>query len=181
MKLLLIPGSLRKDSYNKKLLRAVEAHLADKSVDTTTLDLQDFPMPMYDGDLESQSGISESIQALGTHLLNADALIVSTPEYNGSIPGVLKNMVDWVSRLKPMPWPGKHLLLMGASPGALGAVRGLWHTRVPFEVLGCHVYPEMFGLSKAHEAFTPEGRLADPKTLERVSSLVDRFLGHVAR
>lgn len=109
-------------------------------------------------------------------LISAAAIIIATPEYNGGIPGVLKNALDWASRAKPNPIDSKHILLLGASPGALGSVRGLWHTRVPFEALGAFVYPQMFGLAKAHEAFDEKGFLKDSKNQEQLTKLVQNFI-----
>jgi hypothetical protein len=106
---------------------------------------------------------------------------ISTPEYNGGMPGPFKNALDWVSRLSPMPWPNKKILLLGASPGALGAVRGLWHSHVPLEAIGMFVYPEMFGLSQAHLAFDEAGQLKDAATLERLKKLLLKFRDHVGR
>jgi chromate reductase, NAD(P)H dehydrogenase (quinone) len=106
-------------------------------------------------------------------------VIFSTPEYNGGIPGPFKNAIDWVSRISPMPWAGKKILLLGASPGKLGAVRGLGHSRVPLESIGAFVYPEMFGLPQANSAFDSAGRLNDSATEERLKKLLFKFRDHV--
>jgi chromate reductase len=178
-KVLMIAMSLRKDSFNKKLIRNAYDVLKASSEDIELLSLNDFPIPMYDGDEETNKGIPASVTALGERISKARAIVISTPEYNGSIPGTFKNLIDWVSRIKPMPWNGKHILLLGASPGALGAVRGLWHSRVPLEACGCFVYPEMFGLSKAAEAFNENGTFSDQKNLERLTKLLTQFSTHV--
>ena len=89
-----------------------------------------------------------------------DAFVITSPEYNFSIPGALKNSIDWVSRFSPQPFNEKHGLLMSASPSMAGGNRGLWALRVPFEHLGARLYPDMFSLARAHEAFDPEGRIA---------------------
>ncbi len=178
MNILVFGASLRKDSFNRKLaFQAGELLKKEKSAQVQFYDFKDFSMPPYDGDLEEASdtlpeGAIKFIQAIE----KADALVISAPEYNGGISGVLKNAIDWASRADKNPLKGKRLLLLGASPGALGAVRGLWHTRVPFEALGCHVYPEMFGVPKAHEAFDSENRLKDEKTKNRLETLLKEFL-----
>ncbi len=138
-------------------------------------------MPPYDGDVESASGVPESTVRLGRKITAADALIISTPEYNGSIPGVLKNVVDWLSREKMVSLAGKHLLLLAASPGALGGTRSLWHTRQPFEVLGVHVFPGMMGLPNAYNAFDEQGRLKDERTVQRLQTTLAQFIKHVQR
>ncbi len=179
MKFAIMPGSLRRDSWNKKLGHVVEKMLLEQKHEVTYLDLKSYPMPVYDGDIEAGEGIPETVKALDKAIQSADALIVVTPEYNGSIPGILKNTVDWLSRLKPHCFTDRQVLLLAASPGPLGGVRSLWHTRQPFAVLEAHVYPVVYGLSKANEAFKPEGDLVDPKVEERVRSLVKKFAGYV--
>ena len=138
--------------------------------------LRDFELPLYDGDLEIRSGVPEIVNQLATVIRGADAMVIATPEYNGGIPAPFKNAIDWVSRVVPMPWSGKPVLLIGTSPGALGAVRGLWHSRVPLEALGCFVYPEMFGLPTAGSAFDEQGQIKDSKTSERLAKLLERFV-----
>jgi len=97
------------------------------------------------------------------------------PLYNGGIPGTLKNAIDWVSRGIPIPFDQKPLLLLGASPGRLAAVRGLWHTRVPFEAMGALVYPKMFGLPAADRAFDEGGNLLDPKVHAALEATLQGF------
>lgn len=138
-------------------------------------EFRDFEMPVYDGDLEDREGMPKGAEALVSRMGTAEAILIATPEYNGGIPGALKNALDWVSRADENPLAKKPVLLLGASPGGLGAVRGLWHTRVPFEALGGIVYPTMFGLPKAGEAFGPDDRLVDLKTAERLARLVSEF------
>lgn len=180
-KIVLMAMSLRKDSVNKKLIKNTETLLRAENLayDIEVLQLNDFAMPMYDGDLEVQQGLPDSVQKLSQKISSADAVIFSTPEYNGSIPGTFKNVIDWVSRSNPQPWSGKQILLLGASPGALGAVRGLWHSRVPLEALGAFVYPEMFGLPQAAVAFDTEDQLKDATTSERLKKIVTKFLNRL--
>jgi len=177
MKILFFAGSLRKDSYNKKFVReAQRAASAIKGIETDFLDLKDFPMPPYDGDIEDGPGIPEATKKLGARIMAADALVIATPEYNGSIPGTLKNVIDWLSREDTVSLENKPLLLLAASPGALGGVRVLWQARVPFEVIGTHVFPGMMGLPGAAAAFDDQGHLKDEKTAKRLNDLINQFV-----
>lgn len=179
MKILVMGMALRKGSFNKKLAKNAHRLLAVGD-EAELLNFEDFPMPVYDGDIEAGPGIPEPVKALAAKIQDARALVLSTPEYNGSIPGPFKNAIDWVSRVKPMPWAGKHVLLLGASPGALGAVRGLWHGRVPLEVAGAFVYPEVFGLPRADQAFDGDDKLKDAAVEERLKALLGKYRAHAA-
>ena len=106
------------------------------------------------------AGHPDGAAAFHRRLTASDAFIVASPEYNGSMPGGFKNLIDWTSRFRPQPFDGRHGLLMSASPSLVGGNRGLWALRVPFEHLGTRVYPDMFSLSMAHKAFAGDD-LAD--------------------
>ena len=179
MKVLIFAASLRKASLNRKLAAQASEIVKSLGIEVDHADFRDFEMPVYDGDLEEASGLPSGAKEFITRIQKADALIISTPEYNGGIAGALKNAVDWASRSKPNPIDGKPILFLGASPGALGAIRGLWHTRVPFEALGAFVYPQMFGLPKAHEAFDETGKLKDQKNYENLSKVIQGYLKHI--
>ena len=122
--------------------------------------MADFDCPSYDQDVESES-IPAPAHDFCRRLKAADALMISAPEYNASMPGSLKNTIDWMSRTRPQPFNGKQCFLLSASPSMVGGNRGLWALRVPLEHLGSRVYPDMFSLAQAHEAFAPDGRLAN--------------------
>jgi len=177
MNILAFAGSLRKDSYNKKLLAEAVRLLNEKGGHRiTSIDLKGLNIPIYDGDVETESGIPSGIKTLGELMNEANAFIIASPEYNGGIASPLKNTLDWLSRMKPKPYAGKQLLLMAASTGGFAGVRGLWHTRVPFEAEGVHVFPEMMGLGAANDAFTQEGRLKEEKQYTRLKNLLDKFV-----
>ena len=181
MKLLVFAGALRVDSCNKKFAREAARLVNEAGHAAEFLDLKDYPMPVYDGDIEASSGIPETTKSLSKKIAAVDGIILSTPEYNASIPGMLKNVIDWLSRDKPMTLADKHLLLLAASPGAFGGMRALWHSRQPFDQLGVHVYPGMMGLNDAYNAFGDDGKLKDAKKLAQLKALIDTFLAHITR
>ena len=151
LKVLVFGASLRADSLNRKLA-ALAARLAEQNGATVDhASMRDFDVPSYDGDVEKQGGIPKGAAEFKRRLDDCDAFIVSSPEYNGSMPGVFKNLIDWTSRYRPQPFDGKQGLLMSASPSMAGGNRGLWALRMPFEHLGARVYPDMFSLAQAHQ------------------------------
>jgi chromate reductase, NAD(P)H dehydrogenase (quinone) len=153
MKYLLISGSLRKDSIHTKLLR-----MAVQQFDlpaNAIANLNEFSIPLYSGDIEALA-IPAGVLQLADLVAQAQSIIIASPEYNYSISGVLKNTVDWLSRVRPMPLTKKPILLMSASPGQIGGVRGAWQTRIPFEGLGNYVYPQMFSLSNSFQAIVDD-------------------------
>lgn len=176
MKILLFAGSLRKDSLNKKLVRVANVLVkSNKDVEATLVDLQELQFPVYDGDIEVK-GIPESVQKLSKLVGEADAIIISSPEYNASISSPLKNTIDWLSRVKPLQLSKKQILLLGASPGEFGSMRALIHTKPSFETLGNFVYPSVYALPKADKAFDEEGKLIDSQREERLQKLVNEFI-----
>jgi NAD(P)H-dependent FMN reductase len=150
------------------------------NVETTLIDLQDLQLAVYDGDIEAK-GIPESVMKLSQHIEEADAIIISSPEYNASISGPLKNAIDWASRTKPMKLAKKQVLLLGASPGELGAMRGLIHTKPAFETLGNFVYPLVYALPKADKAFDEEGKLVDSTRHEKLQKLIGEFIEYAQK
>ncbi|HEY2744845.1 MAG TPA: NAD(P)H-dependent oxidoreductase, partial [Polyangia bacterium] len=131
-------------------------------------DFRDFDMPLYDYDLQTAQGLPPGAEAMRKRIEAAAAMVIASPEYNYSIAGILKNAIDWVSRARPMPWRGRSIYLVSASPGAIGGIRGLWQTRIPLEGCGALVFPDMFALAHAEKAFAADGTLADATTRERL-------------
>jgi chromate reductase, NAD(P)H dehydrogenase (quinone) len=175
MKIVLFAGSLRKESINKKLIRVAQKFLLEQKHDVQLIDLKSLNIPVYDGDIEDE-GIPEDVKSLAADIEKCNAVIISSPEYNHSIAGSLKNTIDWVSRVKPPPFDKKPVLLMGASPGGFGALRGVEATRTPFESMNAYVHPQMFALQKAGEAFSADGALKDSFTQKRLESLLNEFI-----
>ncbi len=138
--------------------------------------MRDFEAPAYDGDVQRSEGFPAGAEALRARLEACDAFVIASPEYNFSMPGVLKNSIDWVSRFRPQPFNEKQAMLMSASPSMVGGNRGLWSLRVPLEHLGARVYPDMFSLARAHESFEPSGRLTDGELQERFDTTIAKFI-----
>jgi NAD(P)H-dependent FMN reductase len=160
---LVFEGSLRRDSVNARLASLASQVIEQNGGIVDRAHLIDFDCPSYDGDVEGTEGIPTGAQTFRQRLLKADAIVVACPEYNASMPGVVKNLIDWTSRFVPQPFKGKQALLMSASPSMAGGNRGLWALRVPLEHLGTRVYPDMFSLAQAHRAFDANGGIADAK------------------
>lgn len=177
MKLLAFAASLRRDSLNRKLIRvAVDlARDADAQVDIDLAEFREFDMPLYDADLQAR-GFPQGVEAMGRRVQAADGLLISSPEYNFSLPGTIKNAIDWVSRLKPMPLRGKHGFLMAASPSLVGGSRGLWALRVPLEGLGVLLYPDMFALAQANQVLDEDGKFRAPEMQERLRKMLQGYL-----
>lgn len=182
IKILAFAGSAREDSFNKKLVK-VAADLAKKAgAQVTLIDLRDFPMPLFDQDLEAKSGIPEHAQRVKDLMATHDAFLISAPEYNSSITPLLKNTLDWASRSlnKTEPamiaYKSKVAALLSASPGVLGGMRGLVVVRGVLQNNGALVLSQQHALSKAGEAFGATGNLVDPKQQDAVQKLVDELI-----
>lgn len=175
MNLFALNASLRKESLNGKLLHLLAEHLRSAGHQVDLAGLAEFPLPHYDGDLEAASGSPALAQALAERFAKADAFLIASPEYNFSFPGTLKNAIDWLSRLKPVPFRGKPGLLLSASPGLVGGNRGLWALRVPLEALGANLSPDMFSLASAHAAFDQQGGLTDAGLAKRLNDSAANF------
>lgn len=181
MKILLFSGSLRKASLNKKLVAVAEKILSeDKALIATVADLQALEIPVYDGDIE-EKGIPEGVRRLGEMIAAADALVISSPEYNAAMAGSLKNAIDWVSRLKPMPLAEKPVMLMGASPGYFGTIRAQVISRAPFDTLGAFFYPQTFALPKAGDAFTASGDFADEGMKKKLTTQLQAYVSYAKK
>ncbi len=175
-RILAFAGSTRRGSWNKKLIRVAVKGAESAGASVTLVDLADYPMPLYDGDLEEEKGIPENGLELKRLMREHDGLLLSCPEYNSSISGVLKNTIDWASRQaegeRPLEcFKGKVVSLMSASPGALGGLRGLVHVRAILGNIGCIVLPEQVAVMSANKAFDADGRLKDESQQNRVEAL----------
>jgi chromate reductase, NAD(P)H dehydrogenase (quinone) len=175
-KILAFAGSTRVDSFNKKLVKIAAAGAMESGADVTVIDLRDFAMPLYDGDLEQKEGLPSNARKLKDLMLSHQGFLISSPEYNSSISGVLKNMIDWVSRPSEGEEPlacfkGKVAGIMSASPGGLGGLRGLVHVRAILENISVLVIPDQIAIARAHEVFDANGTLKDKKQEDQVKRI----------
>jgi len=175
LKVLVFAASLRAGSLNRKLAALAARVAKENGAKVDLASMPDFDVPAYDGDAEAAGQFPPGAGELRRRLMENDAFVISSPEYNASMPGHLKNLVDWTSRFRPQPFDGRHGLLLSASPSLAGGNRGLWALRMPLEHLGARIFPDMFSLAKAHEAFTG-GDLADRALQERFEKNLQAFL-----
>jgi NAD(P)H-dependent FMN reductase len=162
-KILLLAASLRGDSCNRKLIHVADQVLKPINCDAQVLNFSDFNAPLYNGDIEESTGVPSNINHFAQILQSAKGLIIASPEYNYSTPAPLKNLIDWTSRIKPMPLAKKPILLLSASPSLVGGSRGLLATEVTLLACGAYVFPRTFSLSNAYDAFDEQLSLKDEK------------------
>ena len=177
IKVLVFAGSARRDSLNKKLARLAAAAAEKAGAEVTYIDLNDYPMPIYHGDEEAATGIPENGKKLKALFKSHQALIIASPENNSSVSSLLKNTIDWLSRADGtesgmVPFKDKTALLIAASPGPFGGVRGLNHLRDIISRLGVLTWPDMMTVGNADTAFTDTGAFVDGKQQARWEKLV---------
>jgi len=176
---LVFSASLRAGSLNTRLAELAAVTIEANGGDVDRASMREFDAPSYDADVQDSQGFPPGAEELRRRLERCDAFVISAPEYNGSMPGVLKNTIDWVSRFSPQPFNELYGLLLSASPSMVGGNRGLWALRVPFEHLGARIYPDMFSLAQAHNALDSEGRIADERLQERFEINITNFMDSV--
>lgn len=175
-KILAFAGSTREASFNKKLVNVAAAGARDAGAEVTVIDLRDFPMPLYDGDLEAADGLPEAARRLKALFMENQGLLISSPEYNGGMSAVLKNAIDWVSRSEGdegglAAYKNKVAGIMGTSPGRLGGLRGLPQVRQILSGLGVLVIPQQHALGGARQAFGDDGMLVDSAAQATVTGI----------
>lgn len=170
-------GSLREGSFNRKLLRVAAGYLESKGAELDWVDLKSPMLPLFDEDVLNQ-GVPPEVAALKKRVADAAGMVIASPEYNHSVPGGLKNAIDWVSRPpQAQPFKGRVVAVLGASSGAVGTARGQPHLRESLLALGVHLVPPGgFLVPHAAEAFGPDGSLADAKKAQTLFSYLDSFL-----
>ena len=185
-KILAFAASLRRDSYNKKLVQIAAAKAQQAGAQVDLIDLRDLPMPIYDGDLEREQGLPPNAKKFKQLLMAADGFLIATPEYNKMMPALLKNCIDWASRPEPnepglVAFTGKVAAVMGASPGALAAIRGAMQARLQLSLIGTLVLPDELGIARAHEAFNEDGSLKDAKQEQTVATLAAKLVATISK
>ncbi|KMQ49801.1 NADPH-dependent FMN reductase [Chitinispirillum alkaliphilum] len=173
---LLFSASLREGSLNSELARLASKVITDLGGTVDIAEMSDFDCASYNQDDQDRLGFPKGAEEFRRRLILNDAFVISSPEYNFSIPGVLKNAIDWVSRYKPQPFNLKHALLLSASPSMAGGNRGLWSLRIPLEHLGARVFPDMFSLAQAGNAFNSDGFIQNIQLQKRFEQTITAFM-----
>ena len=172
---LVFSASLRAGSLNTTLAKLAASSIEKQGGTVDLAAMSAFDSPSYSQDAQAQ-GFPPGATELRRRLEANDGFVIASPEYNGSMPGLLKNAIDWVSRFRPQPFNDRHALLLSASPSMTGGNRGLWTLRVPLEHLGSRVYPDMFSLAQAHQAFDAQGNIANQQLADRLDQTIVGFM-----
>lgn len=173
---LVFSAALRTDSLNTILAALAAGTIRAKGGEVDLASMADFDCPSYNQDVQIGQGFPAGAQEFRRRLEACDGFVICSPEYNGSMPGVLKNSIDWASRFNPQLFNERNALLLSASPSMVGGNRGLWALRIPLEHLGARVYPDMFSLAQAHLAFNADGSIKDPQLQKRLEDDVANFM-----
>jgi chromate reductase len=182
LKILVIPGSLRTGSLNAKLAAAAAYQFAQAGVDVTRISLADFPLPIYDGDLQTKSGVPKNAINLKRMIGAHHGVLMVTPEYNSSVPPLVKNTIDWVTRVQDtnetrgQVFRGRAFAIAAASEGRLGGTRALAALRLILSACHAMVIPNQLALSFAGEAYDDMDRLKHPADIEALNALVRQMI-----
>jgi len=176
---LVFSASLRTHPLNSRIADLAADAIESKGGHVNRASMKNFDAPSFNGDNQDRDGFASGAVEFRRQLERCDAFVISAPEYNASMPGHLKNAIDWVSRFSPQPLTELHGLLMSASPSMSGGNRGLWALRIPLEHLGARIYPDMFSLAQADQAFDDQGRLAKQELSRRFDHNVASFMSLV--
>ncbi len=176
-KILAFAGSSKKGSVNKKLVQIAASAAENEGAKVTVIDLIDYPMPLFNQDLEAERGMPEKAREFKQLLVSHDGFLIASPEYNSAFSPLLKNVIDWASRAESedepplLAYKGKMAAIMAASPGGLGGLRGLVFLRMLLANIGVTVIPEQQAIAHAHKAFSDQGHLLDAKQQQAVETL----------
>lgn len=179
-KILAFAGSARQESVNKKLVKIAMQGAKATGAEVTYLDFRDLPLPLYDGDLEKAEGLPANVRQLKALMKAHQGFLIACPEYNSSITPLLKNAIDWASRPEPDEpslacFKDKVAVLMSASPGGLGGLRGLVHVRSILGNIGVLVLPDQKAIGNAYQAFDENDNLQDESQRIAIRQLGDKL------
>src|ERR1700736_4144700 len=182
LKILVIPGSLRSGSLNAKLAAVAAHELAQMGAEGTRISLADFPLPIYDGDLQSKSGVPKKAVNLKRMIGAHHGVLIVTPEYNASVPPLVKNSIDWVSRVQDanetrgQVFRGRAFAIAAASESRLGGMRALAALRLVLSACYATVIPNQLALSFASDAYDDMDRLKHPADIEALNAMVRQLI-----
>ena len=171
-RILAFSGSIRDGSINTRLVDAATAELVQQECEVTRISLADYPLPIYDGDFESQEGIPDNARKLARLFHEHEGLFIACPEYNGSLSPLLKNTIDWISRVSSddkgelVPYRGKIGAVAAASPGAMGGISMLYHLREILTRLGVLIVAEQVAVGNGFSAFDEMDKLTDERAAQ---------------
>lgn len=174
--LLVFSGSTRNGSLNTRLATAVASLAGTLGANVTQISLADFPAPLFDPDWEKANGVPQSITDLGAIMAASHAAFIASPEYNSGLAPLLKNTIDWLSRLSPHPFRDTLFAIGGASPGALGTARALPSLRTTLVGLDAIVMPGQLAVGGAMSAFNEDGSFANERTLGFATDQLTRLI-----
>ncbi len=175
-KIIVFSGSSRIESCNHKLAKNAAKFLEQHEAEVNLINLRDYEMPLYNGDLENENGLPKDVVKLGELFAKSQGIVIASPEYNGFFSPLIKNTIDWLSRVKPSVFEGKIAGITSASPGGLGGIRALPHLRLLLENIGVMVLPKQIAVSNAFSAFDDENVLTDEKQRDNLSSLAKELV-----
>jgi len=182
LKILVIPGSLRSGSHNVRLAAAAAYQFAQAGVDVTRISLGDFPLPIYDGDLQAKSGVPKHAVNLKRMINAHHGVLFVSPEYNSSVPPLLKNTIDWITRVQDTQesrgqvFRERPFAIAAASEGRLGGTRALEALRLILSACHATVIPNQLALSYADQAYDDMDRLKNPADIEALQALVRQLI-----
>ncbi len=186
VKLMVFAGSLRKDSYNKQLARILAEAAKKQGAEVNYIELNDYPLPLFNEDDEANEGIHPNALTLKKMMNEADGFLITSPEYNGSYSGVLKNMIDWASRQAEgegilESFKNKYAAIFATSPGAFGGLRGLSQLRLLLSGIGTTILADQIAIPKAGDAFDDNGQLVSEKRQQSIERVVARLVETIAK
>ncbi len=176
VRFLVFSASLRDGSLNTQLADLAVRVIGRRGGKVDRATMAEFDVPSYCQDVQDRDGFPPGADRFRQRLEANDAFVIASPEHNASMPGLLKNAIDWVSRYRPQPFSERHALLLSASPSMSGGNRGLWALRIPLEHLGARVFPDMFSLAQAHVAFDAAGEISDELLGKRFDLTIKAFM-----